>query len=312
MKVTVLLPVFNAGPALVAAIDSILYQNFPDFEFLIIDDVSQDRSRTIIRRYEKKDGRIRAIFHDKNQGLARTLNEGLTLAASDLIARMDQDDEALPDRLGKQYEFMLQHPEVAVLGSYVFHKGINTPRDRLIELPVSPDEIARTLPSRNCLYHPSVMMRRPEILSLGGFRPQFKNAEDYDLWLRVSRRYRIANFPEPLLRYNFTVSGMTLSRKWEQLYYVYLAQAFHRNETDSVSLSEDEARKELEKTDRKSFLECVAKGTAEELKRLGFKKKMLQVLWVFSRDIGRRRSYEIARDLLRPKGPDGKRKWALK
>ena len=109
MNCTVLLPVYNAGRPLFAAIQSILAQDDKEFEFLIIDDRSTDGSVRVIREFAARDHRIRAIYHVENRGLAATLNEGLELASSSLVVRMDQDDEALPHRIGTQVRFMREN-----------------------------------------------------------------------------------------------------------------------------------------------------------------------------------------------------------
>jgi glycosyltransferase involved in cell wall biosynthesis len=293
MKISVLLPVYNAGLPLRSAIESILCQEYNEFEFLIIDDTSTDGSVEIIREYERQDSRIRAIFHSSNQGLATTLNEGLHIAGGSLVARMDQDDESLPNRLKVQCQFMTDHPEAVVAGSYVFHMGITRGKDRLVKLPTGPSQITEMLKNENCLYHPSVIIRRQEILHIGGYRREFKNAEDYDLWLRVSNRYQIANIPIPLIRYRFSVNGMTLSRKWEQLYYVILAQVAHENMDQSISVFENEACERLAKIDRSAFMKCVALGTAEELIRLGYIAECFKLLNFFSKEIGRLNAFTI-------------------
>src|SRR5262249_53468470 len=153
---------------------------------------------------------------ERNIGLAATLNEGLGLASGDLIARMDQDDIALPDRLNRQRQFMQLHPEILVVGSAVYHMGARPQFDRLISTPTTPQAVRDVFPDKNCIYPPSAMPRPKPILALGGYRSKFRNEKDYDLWLRVSNSLAIVNMPEPLLRYRFSVSGMTLSRKWEQ------------------------------------------------------------------------------------------------
>ena len=267
VKVSVLLPVYNGGATLFQAITSILSQDMSEFELIIIDDCSSDNSASIISQYADKDSRINPIFHEVNIGLARTLNEGLNLAKSNFVARMDQDDESLPLRLRIQLDYMLRHPDFAVVGSYVYHMGAKQELDRLVELPSDAEQIKQTLLQYNCIYHPSVMMRRNKILELGGYKAEFKNAEDYDLWLRVSEVHPLANIPEPLLRYRFSVTGMTLSRKWEQLFYVYLAQAAHEEEKDFEFICKI-AKERLEKTDKKNFLTQVATGTVTELLRL--------------------------------------------
>ena len=284
VKVSVLLPVYNGGATLFQAIASILSQDMSEFELIIIDDCSTDNSTSIIRQYAEKDSRINPIFHEVNIGLARTLNEGLNLAKSNFVARMDQDDESLPQRLRIQLDYMLKHPEFAVVGSYVYHMGAKQELDRLVELPSDAEQIKQTLLQYNCMYHPSVMMRRNKILEIGGYQAEFKNAEDYDLWLRVSKLYPLMNISKPLLRYRFSVTGMTLGRKWEQLFYVYLAQAAHEVEGDFECIYEI-AKERLEKTDKKHFLTQVATGTVTELVSLKLWKDAIKVILQFSRNV---------------------------
>jgi glycosyltransferase involved in cell wall biosynthesis len=299
MTVSVLLPVYNAGPALGRAIESILAQDDPDFELILIDDGSTDVSRELIRDYARRDERIRPVLHERNMGLAGTLNEGIELASNPLVARMDQDDESLPNRLRVQAAFMERRPGVAVAGSWVYHMGAKRRFDRLVEFPTEPDQIRAQLPRENCIYHPSVMFRRDEILALGGYRPEFKNAEDYDLWLRVSKVHDLAVIPEPLLRYRFSVHGMTLSRKWEQLYFVYLAQA--ANADDEVPLDEARraAEKELAETDREWFLVQSATGTMTELGVLRFWRDAATLGMRLVRDVGVRRAGRAFTEVVR-------------
>jgi len=296
MKCSVLLPVYNGAAFLPLAIESILKQDDPDFEFLLIDDCSTDDSAKIIRHYAASDERIRAIFHRENAGLAATLNEGLTEARSDLIVRMDQDDLALPQRIGAQIGFMRQRPEIAVAGSFVYHMGRRPADDHLMRLPAGHEEIVRTLARENCIYHPSVIMRREPILSLGGYRAEFRNSEDYDLWLRVAKVYRLANLPEPLLRYRFSVTGMTLGRKWQQALYTRMAMIANRHPERSLDQVRQEAAAELENLGKGWFLEQVARGTIRELIRLRLFGDALRILWTFSRQLDRGRAMPLVRD----------------
>jgi glycosyltransferase involved in cell wall biosynthesis len=288
--------VYNGARTLDVAIHSILGQVLRDFELLVIDDCSTDGSAEMIRSWASRDRRIRPVLHERNLGLAATLNEGLRDARAELVARMDQDDEALPERLLVQSEFMESNPQTVVCGSFVYHMGATPTFDRLVELPVTPGEIRRALVTANCMYHPSVVMRRAPILELGGYRGDFQNAEDYDLWLRVAGRYELANVPVPLLRYRFSVDGMTLGRKWEQLYYVHLAQAAAEHPEKSLVDVGSVARRMLDATARPDFLRVVAEGTVNELLGLRLWRDALAVVARFAGDIGFR---EAARLLVR-------------
>jgi hypothetical protein len=269
MKCSILMPVYNAGPSLQAAIESILSQDEPDFEFLIIDDGSSDASPEIIRDYAARDSRIRAIFHQDNRGVARTLNQALREARADLAVRMDADDESLPGRLRTQIEFLESHPGVAVAGSFVYHMAKRRAHDHLITLPSDHAAIVQTLLERtNCIYHPSVIYRRGSMLALGGYRDELEPAEDYDLWLRASRVHQLANIPVPLLRYRFTLNGTTFRNKWEGLHWVQMALISHTEPGSVLSDVCKAAGEALSRLDRRQFAENVAIGTVEELVRL--------------------------------------------
>ncbi|HTR39502.1 MAG TPA: glycosyltransferase [Bryobacteraceae bacterium] len=290
MKCSVLLPVYNGREYLPAAIESILGQDENDFEFLIIDDCSSDGSADVIRRYASADARVRALFHPRNMGLSATLNEGLRESRADLVVRMDQDDMALPQRISTQVRFMREHPNVAVAGSFAYHMGREPRYDRLVQLPVEHDEIVRTLLVRNCIYHPSVILRRDSILALGGYRAEFKNSEDYDLWLRAGKAYRLANIPAPLLRYRFTTGGMSLSRRWQQVVCAQTAVVSFRHPDWSYAQAEREAAAELEKQGRGWVLEQAARGTVRELNSLRLHREALRMLWVFARQLNAARA----------------------
>lgn len=297
-RVCVLMSVHNARKTLAQTVDSILNQTLRDFEFLIIDDASTDASRDMLQRYAAQDNRIRLVRHDQNAGLTQRLNEGIRLTNCELIARMDADDEALPERLKVQCEFMNAHPAVALAGSFIYAMGRSTKYDRLITYPTSHAEISTKLRQDNCIAHPTVIFRRDAVMAVGLYRPEFKAAQDYDLWLRLSRKYEIANIPVPLLRYRFAVGGITLARKWEQYYYVFLAKASDARPEATLQEVEAEAKAKHESNDRKYFLSCVAQGTAEELVRLRHWGEAIAVLKKFAGEIGRRKTWEIAKGIV--------------
>jgi glycosyltransferase involved in cell wall biosynthesis len=296
MKASVLLPVYNAGPHLRAAIDSILSQDEPDFEFLIIDDCSNDGSRDVIRAYAAKDPRIRPVLHAKNIGLAATLNQGLAESKCEFVLRMDQDDISLPNRLSTQLRFMRRRPEIAVAGTFVFHMGRTAAFDRLVTLPVEHEQIVQALLAANCLYHPSVVLRKSFILALGGYRAEYKNSEDYDLWLRAGRVYSLANIPVPLLRYRFSITGMTLGKKWEQVLFTQIALLSHLHPEWNDERLRQEAAAQREQMGKEWFLEQVARGTVRELIQLNLCADAVKLLWKFSGQLGPARMRGVVRD----------------
>src|SRR3954468_22292724 len=119
MSVTVVMATYNRRDYVGDAIESVLRQRYSGFELIIVDDGSGEGTRDVIEHYARQDDRIRAVHHKENKGLAEACNTGLALARHDLIARHDDDDLMLPDRLGQQVEFLRMHPEVSVVSSWV-------------------------------------------------------------------------------------------------------------------------------------------------------------------------------------------------
>jgi glycosyltransferase involved in cell wall biosynthesis len=286
LSATFLLPVYNGAPTLRGAIESVLAQDDPDFELLVLDDASSDGSATLADAYRRRDSRVVVVAHERNAGLASTLNEGLERARNEFVLRMDQDDISLPSRLRVQLAYLDAHPGIAVVGSWVFHMGARPEDDRLVELPSTPHEVAVRLQRENCIYHPSVALRRSVVLGAGGYRSEFKNAEDYELWLRLAHEHDLANVREPLLRYRFSLGGMTLSRKWEQLYYVHLAQAVHQHTAIDLERADALARASLDEVNRRWFMSQVARGTVSELVALRHWHDALRLSLSFGREIG--------------------------
>lgn len=196
--VSVVMPVYNAAEYLGEAVDSILGQTFGDFEFIIINDGSTDGSGEILDRYQQSDDRVRVI-HQENSGVAATLKRGLESARGKYVARMDSDDISLPNRLEKQVAFMESHPEVGVCGTacrlFGDSSGVTMPK-------TESEEIKSWLLFGPCMAHPTVIMRRDLIVKHNlYYNMEFKQAEDYELWIRFSQYCEMANIPEPLLLY---------------------------------------------------------------------------------------------------------------
>jgi len=216
-KVSVLMTVFNGEQYLGECIDSVLNQTFKDFEFLIIDDCSTDSSRKIIRSY--KDKRIRYTENHKNISQVRSLNIGLEQARGKYIARLDQDDLMIGNRLERQSVFLDNRPDIAVAGTWgevidnsgrVFTK---------CHLPVRYEEIvANALSLGYFLMHPSVIFRKDAVLDEGKYNETLPFAEDYDLWTRLLlKRYKFVNIPEFLIKFRFHKESSSRQFSAEQL-----------------------------------------------------------------------------------------------
>jgi glycosyltransferase involved in cell wall biosynthesis len=195
--ITVLMPVYNGATYLNDAIDSILNQTFSDFQFLIIDDGSTDDSVKIIKSYD--DYRIRVVKNKNNLGQSATLNKGLELARGKYIARMDQDDISMPERLKKQFEFMENKSDIDVCGSWIQLMG---KYDGIVELETDSERIKINLLTNQNLAHPAVMIRKSTLVKYElSYNPTFTIGNDYDLWVRMFDYCSFANLPEPLLKF---------------------------------------------------------------------------------------------------------------
>jgi glycosyltransferase involved in cell wall biosynthesis len=198
--VSVVMSVYNGQRFLSEAVQSILGQSFSDFEFVIVDDGSTDKSSEILAQYMRRDDRIH-VHRQTNKGRALSLNIGMELSKGRYVARMDADDVALPNRLAEQVDFMELHPEVGLLsGSYERISSDGRLMD-MVRLPLRDDEIRSMMLQSNAMCHPAVMMRKEVAIACGGYRKVFLDADDYDLWLRMSERIQLANLEQSILRY---------------------------------------------------------------------------------------------------------------
>ncbi|WP_119293256.1 glycosyltransferase family 2 protein [Azohydromonas sediminis] len=198
-SVTVLMPAYNAERYVAEAARSILEQTWRDFELLVIDDGSTDGTLKALQALD--DRRLRIERNPGNLGLIATLNRGLELARGRYVARMDADDVAQPRRLEMQLTYLEAHPDIAVLGTAVDLIDNVGRRFSGLRYPTDPTAIRALLIEECCLVHPTVVFRRDVVRAVGGYDPQARHAEDYDLWLRLADRHRLANLDEPLLSY---------------------------------------------------------------------------------------------------------------
>ncbi len=217
--VSVVLPVRDGGAYLADSINSILGQTFVDFELLLIDDGSRDGAVAALAPLAARDPRLR-LLENPGAGLVAALNYGLGQARAALVARMDADDVALPKRLARQVAFLDASPDVALVGAQVAYvDAAGTPTGEQSNFPTAPDDVAAALTTRGCVIrHPTVVARKAALLAAGGYRPACERAEDYDLWLRLSERARLANLPEVLLAYRVhggqTSAGINLDQRF--------------------------------------------------------------------------------------------------
>lgn len=236
--ITVFMPVYNAEKTLHIAIESILNQTYQNFEFLIIDDGSTDGSAEIIRSYN--DARIKFIENDENLGVQETSNKGLTLASNELIARMDADDYSYPERLEKQLHFFNDHPDCSALASWAREMDFN---DQVINIErINPEFYYYNLNFECWIYQPTIMFKRSAVIDVGEY--QTKYSEDFDLWWRLTRKYKLYVLPEVLLDYRSSdnsLSRVTRKKEYEDAHMSQLIRNIRYYTGDNFELKEYEA-----------------------------------------------------------------------
>ena len=178
------------------AVESTLAQTAGDLELIVIDDGSTDQTPAALTAFH--DPRLR-VERRASAGLTRALSRALELARAPLVARLDADDVALPDRLERQRRFLDDRPDVGLLGTGARERDISGRELRIVRPPADDGAIRRALIRANPFVHSSVMMRRAALDQVGGYDPSFPVAQDYDLWMRLASVTRLANLPEPLI-----------------------------------------------------------------------------------------------------------------
>ena len=227
-SLSVVLPVYNAARFLGEALNSILEQDFRDFECIAIDDGSTDESPSILEDYGRRDVRLRVV-HQGNAGLVETLNRGIALSRAPLVARMDADDVCLPGRFNAQMRYFAGRDDLGVLGGQVQLIDEEGGPLRLVDYPADGDELKAFLNKGSPLAHPAVMLRKAAVEKVGLYRQAFAHAEDYDLWLRMHEAgWAIENLKVPLINYRQHSGKISFVRRREQAIGTLAARCAHR------------------------------------------------------------------------------------
>jgi glycosyltransferase involved in cell wall biosynthesis len=212
--ITVLLPVRNAMPFLPETMASLRNQTFRNFEIIALDDGSTDDTSSYLAGID--DPRLRIVRLEKT-GLARALNHGIELARSPIIARLDGDDVAHPDRFQLQYDYLSQHQECILVGCQCHHVDAEGKEVEVGAYPLTDTAIRWEALFRSPVLHPGSMFRREVVREAGAYRPEFIVAQDYDLWTRLLSHGVVANLPQFLLRYRVHAKSVGTLQKHRQI-----------------------------------------------------------------------------------------------
>ncbi len=205
-KISVLLPVFNAEKSIQEAIQSVLDQTFTDFELLILNDGSTDKSLAIIESF--KDSRIKVFTNESNLKLIATLNKGLGLASGEYLARMDADDICLPERFEKQVKFLDENQDYVAVGSnYLAFGDLNF----VSKLALTNEAIRLASYFENPMAHPTTMLRLNVLRSHSiSYRPDLLHIEDWGLWRDLMKFGNLENLNAPLLHYRLSPTSVSM------------------------------------------------------------------------------------------------------
>jgi len=212
-KVSVIMAVRNQSRYISASINSILNQTFQNFEIVIVDDTSNQKTARILELYCKKDRRIRVFRNKRCIGLTKSLNKAISFTKGEFIARQDGDDISVRTRLAKQLEFLNTHPSISIVGTYYIRWEEKENRRVKVKLPISHEGIIAML-KRPETAMTTIIAKGKDLKKIGGYNEKMYFSQDYELYLRASKRYRLANIPQYLsiLRYH----GKNNSIKYEQ------------------------------------------------------------------------------------------------
>lgn len=207
VKVSLVMGVYNGEEYLKEAIESILGQTYPNLEIIIVNDGSTDSTKNILD--DINDKRVKIIHLEKNQGAANALNIGIIQAKGSWIAIQDADDNSYPTRIEEQVKYIVKHPELLGVGTFIEcisgSSGISD--EHLRHVAKSRNSLVSREKIRDIIYwgcpftHSSVMFSKNVFLKVGGYNPSLKIAYDHDLWLRLLEIGEMENVPKVLLQY---------------------------------------------------------------------------------------------------------------
>ncbi len=198
-KISVILSTYNDEKTIKESVESILTQTYKNFELIVINDASNDKTSQILKSV--KDKKVKTISNKKKQGLTKCLNQGLKKAQGKFIARMDADDIALPQRLKAQLEYFEKNSKIVLCGTWAQLINKQGRKIKVKKLPISPAKIKRKVIKFNPFIHSTIMFKKSILKKIGLYNENYKFAQDYEFLLRVVSKMPAANIPQTLLKY---------------------------------------------------------------------------------------------------------------
>jgi len=225
--VSVVLPAYNAEKFLKKAIQSIINQDYNNFELLVINDASTDKTKNIIKKLAQKDKRIKTLHNKTNQKIARSLNRAIKAAQGKYIVRADADDICHPQRISTQVAFMEKNSNVIICGSAINIINVRGAKTGSRFYNQFDKEIRKKIFRYSPFCHPSIIFRRKKALTAGLYNPYLDCAQDYELYFRLGKLGAFANLDKKLysLRFHGKSTSALKSRRQEYLTLLIRAKA---------------------------------------------------------------------------------------
>jgi glycosyltransferase involved in cell wall biosynthesis len=215
--VSVIVPVYNDERFIEECARSVLEQTFGDLELILVDDASTDGTGRILEELSNLDKRVRVIWNRIRQGIAASRNKAFSVSEGEYIGILDSDDSALPERIEKQVDFLEKNARYAGCGSRVEFMDEDSRVILINDTTVKEGEVEDLRRDPSSLVHPSCTLRRDVFEKTGGYRTEFERGVDYDFFLRVLERFRLANMREVLTRQRFHLERGTVKERRKQL-----------------------------------------------------------------------------------------------
>ena len=204
LKVSLIVPIHGDAIYLLATLESIKYIAFDSFEVIFVFDRASENVQLLVKKFCENMKNARFIFAN-GFGISNALNSGIAVSCSEFIARLDADDIILPNRIEKQYSFLVENPQFVLVGTQMtLFKSVGKESIRITTYPVHNSAIKSVLRMKNCIGHPTVMFRKSIFYSAGQYRSYFNGAEDFDLWIRMSNLGKFKNLNENLTLYRIS------------------------------------------------------------------------------------------------------------
>ena len=210
--ISVIICTYNRADLLSKAIDSVLSQNYQDFEIIIIDDASTDNTESLVKNFT--DNRIKYYKNDSNLGIAKSRNKGVSLANGEYVAMLDSDDYWLDcNKLQKQLDIFNQDKKIGLVGTGIV--CVNDKGEKIKEdiFEIKDNLIRQRILLKNQFAQSSVLFSKEAFNSVSGYDESLLVCEDLDLWLKIGKEFKLANIPEPLIAYLIHAGGISKANK---------------------------------------------------------------------------------------------------